>query len=104
MDLFEINRLIETFKNGDTKKNLITKYGDLGEFVLMKYSEQNLEFKNIFHDFNTETLTMEKNYKKQEIFEKYKKGEKEENIKIEYGEWGILYLQKLKELLKVPPL
>lgn len=104
MNFFEIDKIIDEFKDGKTKKELIKKYGDLGDLILTKYSEQKLAPENIFHDLNPETLIMEENYKKIEIFKKYKDGEKEENIKFEYGEWGTLYLQRLKELLKIPPL
>jgi hypothetical protein len=97
----KIHLIIDEFRGGRSKSELIEKYGDFGLVVLNKYLKQDFEHP-FFMSLNYETFILEIDAKKIEINKKYMNGISEKDIKKEYGDYGIFYLEKIKEQLKVP--
>ena len=97
----KIHLIINEFKSGKSKSELIDKYGDFGSFILDSYIEQ--DCKHLFiMSLNYETGISEIDIKKIEIIKKYINGISEKDIKIQYGDYGIFCLEKIKKQLKVP--
>lgn len=100
----KIKNIISEFRLGSTKKQIHEKYGDVGLFAVEKFCKQKLEPPSLSRTFNYETYREEDDAIKQDILKKFLNGENEKDIITPYGEYGELIIEKIKELLSVPPL
>ena len=94
------SEIIKDYKLGFSSQEVQNKYGDFGLFIISEFGKQNIEaFHLIISSWNEDNLEYEKDLLKEKIFKSYINGLSEEDIKNLYGEYGILYLKKVKELL-----